>query len=308
MRSVVCYSPLQGYRAIEPNEKGKRPIVFSKRAGFEDRPVSLPCGQCVGCRLERSRVWATRCVHEASLHDENCFITLTYNDANLPEHGSLVKADFQKFMKRLRERVGYRRVRYYMCGEYGENFGRPHYHACLFGFDFMDKVPWRKSPNGDLIFRSALLEELWPFGFSSIGSVTWESAAYVARYVMKKRTGAQAREHYDEIDPQTGEVLRERIPEYNDMSRRPGIGRAWFDAYYRDIFPWDFVVHDARKFRVPRFYDNLLEKQNPEEMLEIKRLRVLRGKKHAENNTKARLKVRETVQLAKLDRLKREDI
>lgn len=305
---MVCYRPLQGYRALVLSANGKRPIVFSKRAGYEDLPVSVSCGQCIGCRLERSRVWATRCVHEASLYDSNCFITLTYSNEFVPEHGSLVKAHFQNFMKRFRDRISPDKVRYYMCGEYGENFGRPHYHSCLFNWDFEDKVLWRKTPNGDLLFRSAFLEDLWPFGFSSVGALSFESAAYVARYVMKKRTGKGAVAHYNEWDPETGEVLSERLPEYNDMSRRPGIGADWYNQFRSDLYPGDFVVYDNRKFRVPRFYDTKYEVEDAEAFRALKKSRVCRAKLHVENNTKDRLRVREAVQEAKLRQLKREEI
>lgn len=309
---MVCYHPLQGYRALQANEGGKRPIVFSRRAGFEDRPVSVPCGQCIGCRLERSRVWAIRCVHEASLYDANCFLTLTYNDANLPEHGSLVKAHFQNFMKRLRDRTRYKGadgvngIRYYMCGEYGENFGRPHYHACLFNWNFEDRVVWRKSPSGEILYRSESLEGLWPCGFSSIGNVTFESAAYVARYVMKKINGKAAVAHYNKWDPETGEILSERVPEYTEMSRAGGVGKGWYLKFAGDLYPGDFVVHENKRGRVPRFYDNMYEVDDPVAFRIIKGVRVRRAKAHSENNTPDRRRVRETVQLGKLKQLKRE--
>ena len=120
----------------------------------------MPCGQCIGCRLERSRQWAIRCVHEASLWPDNCFVTLTFDDDNIISSGSLVKADFQKFMKRLRKRFG-KGVRYFHCGEYGDLLGRPHHHACLFNFSFPDRYLWSSS-GGVNLYRSPTLEELWP--------------------------------------------------------------------------------------------------------------------------------------------------
>ncbi|AXH74125.1 MAG: replication initiator protein [Microviridae sp.] len=191
---MPCFKPLDAWRDPS-NPSGK--LIFSynaKRCGSPAPDLKVPCGQCVGCRLERSRQWAIRCVHEASLHKKNCFITLTYNDEHLPENSSLDYRVFQLFMKRLRKKYG-DNIRFYMCGEYGENFGRPHFHACLFNHDFSDKKLW-KTVNKMPLFRSAELEELWPFGFSSIGSVTFESAAYVARYIMKKITGEAAEKHY----------------------------------------------------------------------------------------------------------------
>ena len=118
---MPCYSPIKGYRSKVLSPNGKRTIVFKPNLGFVDLPVLVPCGQCCGCRLERSRQWAIRCTHEASLHENNCFITLTFNDDNLPSDKSLDVRHFQLFMKRLRKQFG-SNIRYYHCGEYGENF------------------------------------------------------------------------------------------------------------------------------------------------------------------------------------------
>ena len=158
-----------------------------------------------------------RCHHEASLYQDNCFITLTYSDEHLPSDKSLHVDHFQKFMKRLRKRFG-EGVRYYHCGEYGEKYMRPHYHACLFNFDFPDKKIWKEN-NGNRLYISESLSELWPFGFVTIGDVTFESAAYVARYIMKKVNGDLAESHYERVDWDTGEVYHLK-PEYTTMSRR----------------------------------------------------------------------------------------
>ena len=89
------------YRGRTRSQNGKFPIVFTPKDGYYDMPIQVPCGQCAGRRLDQSKQWALRCVHEAQVHDENCFITLTYNNENLPKDGSLNKRDFQLFMKRL---------------------------------------------------------------------------------------------------------------------------------------------------------------------------------------------------------------
>lgn len=182
-----CVCPLSAWQT----ESGA--IVFAERGNIR-RSLTLPCGQCIECRLERSRQWGVRIMHEASLHDANSFVTLTYNDENLPHDGGLVYRHFQLFMHRLRKRVP-SKIRFFMCGEYGENFGRPHFHACIFGLDFVDKTLWQVR-NGVKLYRSKKLESLWEFGYSSIGTVTFESAAYVARYIMKKVTGDAAETHY----------------------------------------------------------------------------------------------------------------
>lgn len=300
---MPCYYPLKGWRSAKPSESGKYPVVFNIKEAFVDLPVMVPCGQCVGCRLERSRQWAIRCTHEASLYEDNCFITLTYDDRHLPDDMSLRIRDFQLFMKRLRKRFG-EGIRFYHCGEYGDRFGRPHYHACLFNFDFMDKYFWRRSPRGDFIYRSNILEELWPFGLSEIGAVTFESAAYVARYIMKKVNGDRADDHYSFIHPETGEVTW-RSPEYTTMSRRPGIGRAWLDKFISDVYPGDFVVLRGVKMKPPRFYDSQFEILYPEEHEKIKTSRKRNAKRFVDNNTPDRLIVREKVQLAKLKTLSR---
>jgi hypothetical protein len=244
-----------------------------------------------------------RCTFEASMHKNNCFITLTYNDEWVPSDGSLHVDHFQRFMKRLRKHFNGKKIRFYHCGEYGEQFGRPHYHAIIFGLDFNDKYFWSIN-NGNKLYRSPTLEKLWPYGHSSIGDVTFESAAYVSRYILKKINGDNAEEHYQRIDPDTGEVYQVK-PEYTTMSRRPGIGKDWFDKYYSDIYPKDYVTIRGKKMKAPKFFDGQYELLYPKEYKELKRKRVLDSKKHADNNTEERLQVREQIQLSKLKQLKR---
>lgn len=268
-------------------------MVFTPRDSFDpDTEIKLPCGRCIGCRLERSRQWAMRCVHEASLYERNCFITLTFAPEHLPKSGSLDKRDFQLFMKRLRKRHG-PGARYFHCGEYGEKMGRPHYHACLFNFDFADRELWSVR-DGVRLFTSKDLSELWPFGFSTIGDVTFESAAYVARYVTKKITGETADAHY-----------KGRLPEYTTMSRRPGIGRAWIEKYTGDVYPHDRVVLRGREMRPPKFYDSIFELANPEAFDDVKEQRKRDTVLVATDNTYDRLRVREKHQHLRFEKLKR---
>lgn len=296
---MPCYHPLSAYQCADGT------IVFQERRWFNTvKTLSLPCGQCIGCRLERSRQWAMRCMHEAQLHQQNCFITLTYDNTHLPSDGSLHYKDFQLFIKRLRKKFGNTRIRYYMAGEYGENFGRPHFHACLFGYDFHDKKLWKRSPSGSMLYRSADLELLWPFGYSSIGDVNFESAAYVARYIMKKVTGHNAKDHYQETDQDTGEIIT-RKPEFNKMSLKPGIGYDWYKKYKTDVYPHDYVIIKGKKVKPPKFYDKKYKTDNPYEFDEILYKREINGKLNSEDNTLERLKVKEIVQQAKLLKLKR---
>lgn len=174
---MACFHPLRAFKT----SCGE--VVFSELGRYDIAlQLSLPCGQCIGCRLERSRQWAMRCMHEASAFDSNAFVTLTYDDASLPPNGSLKYSDYQLFMKRLRKAIEPSKVRFYMCGEYGEEEFRPHFHACLFGFDFPDKVKFKTTGSGSTIYTSKMLETLWPHGLCSTADVTFESAAYVARY------------------------------------------------------------------------------------------------------------------------------
>lgn len=296
---MPCYHPLSAYQCADGS------IVFYESKRHDTvKSLSLPCGQCVGCRLERSRQWAIRCMHEAQMHTQNCFITLTYDDAHLPSDRSLHYRDFQLFIKRLRKRYPGRRIRYYMAGEYGENFGRPHWHACIFGLDFDDKKLWKRTSANSLLYRSENLELLWPFGYSSIGDVTFESAAYVARYIMKKVTGKNAAEHYQEIDPDTGEITN-RTPEFTKMSLKPGIGYEWYKQYTSDVYPHDYVVVRGKKVKPPKYYDKKYKIDNPYEFDELLYIREKSAKLAYADNTPERLLVKEQVTKAKLQKLKR---
>lgn len=305
---MPCFSPLKGYRAKDVNPSGKRSIVFNPDKGFVDRPVKLPCGQCVGCRLERSRQWAVRCVHEAQSFERNSYITLTFDNNHLPDDYSVCVRDHQLFMHKLRKHVRQRtgaKIKFFLCGEYGDINRRPHYHALIFNYQFSDLELWKQNANGDDVFRSETLDALWGQGFCTVGEVSFESAAYVARYVMKKRNGDCAEEHYTCMHPLTGEIVVQ-TPEYLAMSRGEAIGKRWLKQYPTDVYPDDFVVLNGKKFRPPRWYDTVLEKDNPKLFREIKRRRKLSTHRHAANNTPARLRVREVCQRAKLERLKRE--
>lgn len=267
------------------------------------RELQLPCGQCVECRLERSRQWAMRCMHEASLHRHNCFVTLTYDDEHLPDRGQLVYSDFQLFMKRFRKSVG--NVRFYACGEYGETTWRPHFHACLFGQDLPDKTYWRTTEQDFPLYRSELLEKVWPLGQSEIGSVTFETAAYCARYCMKKVTGDAAEDHYRRYDF-LGEY--QLNPEFCHMSLKPGIGAGFMDKYGSDSYNHDFVIVNGVKCRPPKYYDRLFSRSLPKDSTRFEDVqfnRYVRGLDRVEDNSPERLLARETVSLAKVQFLKR---
>lgn len=276
---MPCYWPLKTYEG-PVKEKGKINVVFKRSESNRGVALYLPCGQCIGCRLERSRQWAVRCLHEASLHEKNCFVTLTYEDEKMPSNGSLDVGEWQDFMKRLRKRYG-KGIRFYHCGEYGEKLLRPHYHGLLFNHDFEDKKLWSEK-DGNRLYISEELSSLWKKGFSTVGDVTFKSAAYVARYVMKKVNGDKAAEHYLGLKP-----------EYTTMSRRPGIGKGWFDKYNSDVYPSDEMVVNGKVSKPPKYYDYLLDLENPQMFNDIKKDRKLEAKKLEMDNDSFRLPVKE---------------
>lgn len=223
------------------------------------------------------------------MHERNCFITLTYRDEDLPVGGSLCLEDWQKFAKRLRKKLG--PFRFFHCGEYGEENLRPHYHACLFGVDFVEDEVFFKREHGHALYVSELLGQTWGLGFSSVGTLTFDSAAYVARYVIKKATGDRAKTVYSRVDEKTGEVFEVR-PEYATMSRRPGLGSSWFDKFMSDVFPADEIVHEGRSYPVPKFYDSKL---GAEELDVYRVSRRRAGLKYVKDLSPDRLVVREVV-------------
>ncbi len=297
---MPCYKPIDAWRSSELTSKGKNRIVFKQSGRHQEIPIQVPCGRCIGCRLERSMSWAIRCVEEAQLHEVNSFITLTYSPEHLPPDESLVKLHYQDFMRRLRWQIKPQKVRYYMCGEYGDKLTRPHYHACLFGLDFPDKEIY-KMVGGTPLFTSVILEKIWGMGFVTIGEMTFESAAYCARYIAKKITGTKAEEHYTVTDPTTGEI-KHLEPEYNCMSRKPGLAADWYERYKGDVFPSDFLIHKNKAVKVPRYFDNLHEAEGGD-IAKIKKDRKIRAKRFKKDNTPERLAVREKVKTLNYQKL-----
>lgn len=225
------------------------------------------------------------------------FVTLTYDDEHFSP--SLEYADFQRFMYRVRQKFG--RTRFFCAGEYGESTGRPHFHALLFGLHFRDG----KAVGADL-YRSPTLEALWPFGFSSFGEITQQSAAYCAKYATKKITGAAADQHYLRCDSRTGELVH-CAPEFGHMSLKPGIGYSWFQKYWRDVYKVrDGVVYPGGlTVPPPKYYDKLLLDMD-HELREWKDFeRYTKSKEFASDCTPERLAVREHVAKARINFHKR---
>lgn len=297
---MTCYHPLPAFRTptgVVFNSLSRHDIIGS---------IGIPCGQCLGCRLRRARDWSFRITHEASLYDDNCFVTLTYGRDKLPPDSSLCYRDFQLFMKRLRK--SFRApIRFFMCGEYGPLNLRPHYHACLFNINFSDRVPAGKSAAGVVFFDSPRLREIWSHGHVSVQDLNTEAAAYCARYIVDKVNGDAAEAHYTSVDEDG--VIRRRVPEFSRCSLKPGIGSRWFARYYSDVFPGDRMVFDGQEFAVPKYYDRLMRRRDPSDVV-LDRIEFARQQRaiagHADN-TDERLAVREVVHKARVSNQKRVD-
>lgn len=318
---MPCFHPLKGF-PIGFTKDGKRDMrivpygvhhleVHNGRIRTVDVPeispysektylewLEIPCGHCDGCRIQRSREWANRCMMEMEYHDSAYFVTLTYNEEHVPkswavyhdtgeafEHMTLCKRDLQLFMKRLRKAFPNDHIRYFACGEYGSTTFRPHYHLIIYGLHLDDIVPIQDVQKGQLsykYFTSKSLQDVWsvlesnhgeydtpdtkvrvPLGFVAIGNVTWETCAYTARYVMKKQYGEDA-SVYEKLNIE---------PEFVVMSRRPGIGRQWYDDH-PDLYDYDYINISTEKggikFRPPKYFDKLLEVDDPDRMCQLK--------------------------------------
>lgn len=300
---MPCNKPYTVYQSRDrKTKKGKPAIEFKKSHGIPGSESQIACGQCYGCRMEHSRKWAYRNMHEAQLHQYNQYITLTYNDENIPYQGTLHKPDIQKFWKRLRK---HQAIRYYSCGEYGDEKERPHYHAIVFNLCLIDKVYYKTAPSGDKLYKSKYLEKIWKLGNVIIGeSVTFESCAYVSRYILKKwkaKTKYELDKHYERTNKSTG-LVYQLEPEFQTMSRRPGIGTGYYEKYKTDMYQHGtdgkIVIRGGISCSTPSFYDQKFEAEsstNSKRLEHIKEERKRLSELRADDNTPARLKTKESI-------------
>lgn len=266
----------------------------------------IPCRQCIGCRLDYSKDWATRIMLEAMQHDKmsNWFLTLTYDDDHVPEQEmleydletgeivgdriglSLLPKDMTNFLKRLREHwqrnYGVQGIRYFGCGEYGGQTQRPHYHICVMGLPIKKEQLelYKYNRIGQPIYICDEIERIWGKGYAPIGDVSWESAAYVARYMLKKQKGPAAKDYYGR---------QAKIPEFTRMSRRPGLAYKYYSTKKNDIYKNDEIILPGKKARTvkpPKYYDKLYDLDNPEDYKKIKEERKRRAEQAATNKKK----------------------
>lgn len=274
---MSCYKPLKAFVLGDNPVTGKKIIKVVNRdfngeeysaAGIPQ--IGIPCGNCIGCRLDYSRTWADRMLAEASMYKSNYFLTLTYDNDHLPpKHEnspihSLNKRDAQLFMKRLRKALPEQKIRFFCAGEYGPQTMRPHYHLILFNCELPDLKFLKENDLKQPYFVSDIMSKCWPFGFHIIANVNWDTCAYVARYVVKKQKGK-------------GSSVYEKYnfdPEFSTMSRKPGIGHDFMVDHMEELYAYGSVniptKDGAKSIRPCKYYDNLFDLEYPDVMEEIK--------------------------------------
>lgn len=267
----MCSKPLTAFR----RQEGK--ITFSP-PGEE---ITLPCGQCILCRLNKASQMAIRMVHEQTLHDHSEFLTLTYDDDHLPEDYALRPEDMTAFFKRLRQQLvrdEKEKIRYVYSGEYGEKGGRPHYHAIVFGLETPEKESIKSNNRGDLLYQSEWMDNIWRNGQVIIGNVTERSCRYVASYTIKDAKTQSYKDDWAAIHPITGKVINQRPRPFARYSNKPGIGKEWWDKWKKDLWPTDQLIIKRNgqyiPAPIPQYYFALLKQHHPKMYEYIKELRT----------------------------------
>lgn len=297
--------------------------IYCVKLGYE-YPEKIACGKCLECRLAYTKQWAQRLVCEASLHQENWFITLTYNDDHLIDCVDytvnpwtetldyvpvLRSEDFtawkKRFLERIRDRYGHTGIKFYNCGEYGSKNHRPHFHVILFNCPLPDVELVRTVSLGGYdycYYHSKLIEETWGKGFIMVGKVNWNTCAYVARYVMKK-LHSEDKKIYEQLCELEG--VSPVPQEYVNMSRRPGLARDYYEANWQDIYSIDKVVlENGRTVRPAKYYDKLFDIEYPEDMERIKAER----KRLDDLRHKNLYKGKNVAEIAEIERKKHESL
>ena len=285
---MACVNPIYAARTHSDSIK----ILGPRHISLYDDPnwllnngyreiLQLPCGKCQQCRLKYSRDWAVRCMLESKKYKHNEMLTLTYDPEHLPmvdgidtatgektKVPTLCKRDLQLFMKRLRKAFNGETIRFFACGEYGDKNKRPHYHLILYNINIPDKRSFGVNERGNEQETSEIIRKIWNKGIVGLCPVTFESCAYVARYIFKKQKGGNSANLYE---------LRGQQPEFVLMSRRPGIGHDFYNANKDDIYKTDnFFVNTkngVEKVKPSRYFDKLYDFENPEAMLDVKERR-----------------------------------
>lgn len=294
---MPCYRPVDAWMPL-----GGGQIVF--REIGDSRQIKVPCNQCIGCRIDRREEWAIRNYCESKMHQHSWFITPTYDEEHLPLHGSLVPSHLSDFVRALRRKTRLGKLRFFGVGEYGDTFGRPHYHLLVYGPDIPDLRKVNSIHAKKDVFGSEIVSSAWGKGGVAVQRMTLGAARYCAGYVFKKMTGKAADEHYSRVDPVTGELVK-LVPEFSRMSRKPGIGFAYLEGYWRDIFLSgnDNIVVNGRPCRVPGFFvDRMDDILSSDSLLmdEYDHRRQKAAIDRSDDSSPDRLAVREHVAAARL--------
>lgn len=305
-----CRTP----RTVGFQSDGKT-IAWSQKTYSKEYPTfQLPCGKCTACRLEYARSWAIRAVHEASIHPQNCFITLTYDEAHLTSE-KLVYDDFQAFMQALRDRLRYENnsnpeIGYMAVGEYGDRTKRPHFHACLFNYRPDDSEYKYSTELGHKVYSSKFLTDIWGKGITEFGDVSFQSAGYCARYSVKKLNHGKDQDH--DYQP----IFK--------TSRKYAIGKRWLEKNWPDAFNYGHIIlkkpdGTSIKTGIPRYYEKWLREHHLDQYIryltDVKYPRInqieekcsTEALEHIENNwnnplTKSRAEIEHLVLTDKINR------
>lgn len=281
---MSCISPLWYLQLRSHTRKGKvfgyldKPSpAYDEQTGEVFEPIQIPCGQCRSCRIHKSRDWANRCVMEATSYpQDHCwFVTLTYDDEHLPK-GDIMRSplkpdDVTKFFHDLRQHYqrqhNWQGIRYFYAGEYGDIGQRPHYHILLFNCPVIDLKFYKVSYNSDTYWTSPTFDKIWGKGYVVIGEMNWNSAAYTARYTLKKLNGEIGKEYYESEGV---------IPEFCRMSNRPGIGAAFLEKYKDKIYMNDEIILPSPSYgkslivKPPKYFDRKMkESENEQDVIKI---------------------------------------
>lgn len=287
---MACYRPVTVWKPLDGG-----PIFWREMKNC--REIEIPCGHCIGCRIKKREDWAIRIYCESKMHKNNAFVTLTYDDEHLPSDGGLNYRHIQLLHYKMRQEYG--PFRFFVAGEYGDATKRPHYHAIYFGLDFPDRAKCNSLHSKHDLYRSSLLEELWGRGSTTIGEVTYESARYCAVYTTKRIGGELADAAYTRVDS-AGEIHKV-TPEFARMSLKPGLGEPFLKKYHPEIYNsgHDGVFVGNRKISVPKYFDGVFERLDPDLLEKVKFDRQKEAEKYSEDNTRERRAVKEACRHAK---------
>ena len=223
---MACTNPVP-VRFGDTTANGKKEIIFKWKGDQTEYDSLLPCGKCEPCIAMKRAEWGIRIYHESLTHERNCFLTLTYDEDHLPEDCKIDKDHVRQFIRKARED---KPIRYFACGEYGEKYGRPHYHICLFGEDYR-AMSWRIGNDG--MYCNNFLEEIWNKGQITAAPLTPGSAMYTAGYVQKKINDSDT---------------------FNLMSRSPPIGKPWLLDNLHRLGNRDTITINGKEHPLPRKY------------------------------------------------------